>query len=681
MADTSDIELTLKDVEQVHVGDVSNAVQIHHFPPPKRVVDEAYIKSIEEYKAMYDKSIKDPDTFWAEIAENNFVWHRKWDEVSRWNLNANHGTVDIKWFLGGKTNVCFNALDRHVQQGRGNQVAFFWEGNDVGESKVVTYKQLLDEVCKLANVLRSFGVKKGDCVALYLPMIVELPIALLACARIGAVHSAVFAGFSSINLANRMLDSQCRIIITADGVLRGPKPIHLKDTVDEAIAMCAKNGLTIEKCLVYRRLGTEKLPIQWNPAIDLWWHDTVTHASTECPVCWQDSEDPLFMLYTSGSTGKPKGVIHTTGGYMVYASTTFKYVFDYHPGDIFFCTADIGWITGHSYVVYGPLCNCATSVIYEGIPVYPHAGRFWEICEKYSVTQFYTAPTAIRALMKAGNEIVRRFSRRTIRILGTVGEPINPEAWLWYHQIVGDSRCAIVDTWWQTETGGIMITPLPGCTVTKPGSATFPFFGVQPVLLDEKGNELEGAISGYLAIRASWPGSMRTIYGDHDRFESTYFRHFPGYYLTGDGCKRDSEGYYWLTGRVDDVMNVAGHRIGTAEVESALVGFGGVIEAAVVPVPHELKGEGIYVYVTLTEGVTPNDELKQQLIAQVRRVLGPIATPDVIHWAPGLPKTRSGKIMRRILRKIAEGIYDSLGDISTLADPSVIETLIQLKGK
>jgi acetyl-CoA synthetase len=568
-----------------------------------------------------------------------------------------------------------------VEAGKGDTVAFYWEGNDEGDDLVWTFSMLKTEVCKFANVLKSLGVQKGDRVALYLPMIVELPVALLACARIGAVHSVVFSGFSAEALANRLLDSKANILISADGVLRGNKPVLLKQAADEAMDLCERAGMQI-KHIVYKRLG-DKIPLHINPKRDLWYHELVEKASEDCPVEWMDSEDPLFMLYTSGSTGKPKGVLHTTGGYMVYAATTYKYIFDYHPGDIYFCTADLGWITGHSYILYGPLCNGASSVLFEGIPTWPDAGRYWAIVEKYKVTQFYTAPTAIRALMRLGEGPVKKHKRDSLRILGSVGEPINPEAWLWYHRVIGESRCAIVDTWWQTETGGIMITPLPGATPTKPGSATKPFFGVQPAVLSEIGMEQDGPCSGYLVLKRPWPGIMRTVYGDHARFEQTYFSMFPGYYLSSDGCKRDEDGYYWLTGRIDDVMNVSGHRIGTAEVESALVSHPAVAEAAVVPCPHEIKGEGIYAYVTLRENFEYSPKLRQQLLLHVRKVLGPIATPDHVHWAPGLPKTRSGKIMRRILRKITlnQTSPEDLGDISTLADPGVVEMLIELKDK
>ncbi|ELR25048.1 acetate-CoA ligase [Acanthamoeba castellanii str. Neff] len=614
--------------------------QVEIYQPPADIASRAHVKSLDEYNKLYEKSVTDPDAFWGEIAERDFYWHQKWSKVSSYNIDVKQGPVKIEWFVGAKTNICYNAVDRHVEAGKGEQVAFYWEGNDEGEDKVWTYSMLKSEVCKFANVLKSLGVKKGDRVAVYLPMIVELPVVLLACARIGAIHSVVFSGFSAEALANRLLDSEAKILISADAVLRGNKPVLLKQAADEALALCAKTGLQI-KHIVYKRLG-DRVPAHMKPERDMWYHELMAAASEDCPVEWLDAEDPLFMLYTSGSTGRPKGVLHTTGGYMVYAATTHKYIFDYHPGDVYYCTADLGWVTGHSYIMYGPLCNGAASVLFEGVPTWPDAGRFWAIVEKYKVTQFYTAPTAIRALMRLGEGPVKKYNRDSLRILGSVGEPINPEAWLWYHRVVGDSRCAIVDTWWQTETGGILITPLPGATPTKPGSATKPFFGVQPVVLDEKGQVQEGPCAGYLAISRPWPGIMRTVYGDHARFEQTY-------------------GYYWLTGRIDDVMNVSGHRLGTAEVESALVSHQAVAEAAVVPYPHDIKGEGIYAYVTLRENFDYSPKLRQELMFH----------------------TRSGKIMRRILRKITtdQTSPEHLGDISTLADPGVVEVLIDMKGK
>ena len=655
------------------------APAVEEFSAPAGFVEQAYFKSLEQYKEMYDRSIADPEGFWAEMAEE-FHWHKKWDQVRDYNFDLNQGPISIRWFIGAQTNMCYNALDRHLED-KGDQVALLWEGNEVGEDDKLTYRELHEQVCKFANVLKDRGVKKGDKVAIYMPMILALPVAMLACTRIGAVHSIVFGGFSADSLADRILDSQGTILITADGVFRGAKPIDLKKVADDAMDKCAEQGLQVKDCIVYQRLG-DKLPVKMRDGRDQWWHDLMADASPECDVEWMDAEDPLYMLYTSGSTGQPKGVLHTVGGYMVYTTLTFKYIFDYHPGDIWWCTADIGWVTGHSYIVYGPLCAGATSLMFEGIPTYPDAGRFWEVVDKHQVTQFYTAPTAIRALMSQGEQWVKKHCRKSLRLLGSVGEPINPEAWKWYYRVVGDERCPVVDTWWQTETGGILITPLPGAGAQRPGSASFPFFGVEPAILDQEGKELEGVVAGgYLVIKKPWPALMRTIYGDHERFEKTYFERFKGYYLTGDGSRRDANDYYWLTGRIDDVINISGHRIGTAEVESALVAHPIVSEAAVVGFPHEIKGQGIYAYVTLNVGEEYTDALKDELKKQVRKVIGPIATPDVIHWAPALPKTRSGKIMRRILRKIAEGETKEFGDTSTLADPAVVDTLIENKGK
>jgi len=634
----------------------------------------AWVKSLDEYRRLYDRSVKDPDGFWGDVA-GEFHWEKKWDKVLQWDFDKE---IKIEWFKGGKTNVCYNALDRNLKT-RGDRIAFYWEGNTPGEDRKITYRQLYEQVCKFANVLKSKGVKKGDRVSIYMPMILELPIALLACARIGAIHSVVFGGFSAESLADRILDSQCRILITTDGVYRGAKAVPLKANADEAMKIAANRGVTVTSCIVYKRVPDLSVPMQ--AGRDTWWHEEIAKAPAECPVEWMDAEDPLFILYTSGSTGKPKGVLHTTGGYMVYTYHSFKYIFDYHDGDIFWCTADIGWVTGHSYIVYGPLCAGATSVMFEGIPTYPDAGRFWDVVDKYQVNIFYTAPTAIRAIAAQGDEHVTKRSRKSLRLLGTVGEPINPEAWRWYYEVVGDSRCPIVDTWWQTETGGILITPLPGSHPLKPGSATLPYFGCEPIMLDEKGNELKGPGSGILAIKSPWPGIMRTVYGQHERFKEIYFTLYPGLYFTGDGCRRDEDGYYWITGRVDDVINVSGHRMGTAEVESALVSHPKVAEAAVVGFPHPIKGEGIYAYVTLNVGAEYNDALKKELVAHVRKEIGAIASPDVIHWAPGLPKTRSGKIMRRILRKIASGEFKEIGDTTTLADPAVVEKLIELKDK
>ncbi|MBU1948157.1 MAG: acetate--CoA ligase [Candidatus Eisenbacteria bacterium] len=642
------------------------------YSPKPEVSERAWIKTMDQYKKMYERSVKDPEGFWAEWAET-FHWEKKWDKVLTWDFDK---SIKIEWFKGGKTNACYNALDRNLKT-RGDRVAYYWEGNTPGEQRTVTYKELHEEVCKFANVLKSKGVKKGDRVSIYMPMVMELTVAVLACARIGAVHSVVFGGFSADSLADRILDSDCKTLLTTNAVYRGAKAVPLKSNADKAMAISAEKGCTVNACIVYNRVPDMK--VEMKKGRDYWWNEEMDKASADCPVEWMDAEDTLFILYTSGSTGKPKGVAHTVGGYMVYTAHTFKYIFDYHDDDIFWCTADIGWVTGHSYIVYGPLAMGATSVMFEGIPTYPDAGRFWDVVDKYKVTIFYTAPTAIRAIAAQGNEHVTKRSRKSLRLLGSVGEPINPEAWRWYYEVVGDSRCPIVDTWWQTETGGILITPLPGSHPLKPGSATLPYFGCQPLVLDEQGKELHGAASGILAIRAPWPGIMRTVYGDHKRFKETYFSAFPGLYFTGDGCRRDEDGYYWITGRVDDVINVSGHRMGTAEVESALVSHPKVAEAAVVGFPHNIKGEGIYAYVTLNIGVEYTDELKKELRNHVRDEIGPIASPDVIHWAPGLPKTRSGKIMRRILRKIASGDMDQIGDTSTLADPAVVDTLVANK--
>ncbi len=632
----------------------------------------AHVSSMEQYKKMYDRSIEDPDAFWGEIAEG-FFWKEKWTKVREYDFS---GDISIKYFLGGKTNIAYNAIDRHLDD-RGDETAIIWEGNEPGEDAKLTYRQLHEEVCKFSNVLKSKGVKKGDRVSIYMPMVKELAIAMLACARIGAVHSIVFGGFSPDSLADRIVDSTCEILITTDGVFRGKKAVPLKEKADIAMTLAAKKGVGIRTCIVYQRIGQDKMPIDMRADRDHWWHDVMASASPDCEPEWMDAEDPLFILYTSGSTGKPKGAVHTIGGYMVYTTTTFKYVFDYHDGDIYWCTADIGWVTGHSYIVYGPLCAGATTVMFEGIPTYPDAGRFWAVVDKYRVNQFYTAPTAIRALMRDGDEPVKKHSRKSLRLLGSVGEPINPEAWMWYHRVVGDERCPIVDTWWQTETGGILITPLPGAIPTKPGSATLPFFGVQPVLMDADGQQIDGPGAGVLCLQQPWPAIMRSVYGQHERFKEIYFSAYEGLYFTGDGCRRDEDGYYWITGRVDDVINVSGHRMGSAEVESALVAHQAVVEAAVVGFPHDIKGQGIYAYVTLLAGVAYTDELKAELIKHVRKEIGPIAAPDVIHWAPGLPKTRSGKIMRRILRKIAEGQPDQVGDTSTLADPAVVAALVE----
>ena len=641
------------------------------FSPPADASQRAHISSMDQYRAMYERSIADPDAFWAEIADE-FYWHKKWDTVREFDFSDE---ISIKFFAGARTNITYNALDRHLES-RGDQVAILWEANEPGEDSSLTYRELHAEVCKFANVLKGFGVSKGDRVSIYMPMVTELAVAMLACARIGAVHSIVFGGFSPDSIADRIVDSSCEFVVTTDGVYRGAKLLPLKVNVDRAIEIAAAQGVHVKTCIVSQRIGADKMTVDMKAGRDHWWHEVMKDASPQCDCEWMDAEDPLFILYTSGSTGKPKGVLHTTGGYMVYTATTFKYIFDYHDGDIYWCTADIGWVTGHSYIIYGPLCTGATTLMFEGIPTYPDAGRFWDVVDKFKVNQFYTAPTAIRAIMREGDEPVKSRDRSSLRLLGTVGEPINPEAWLWYHRVVGDERCPIVDTWWQTETGGILITPLPGATPLKPGSATLPFFGVKPVLLEPEGKRIDGAGSGVLCIEEPWPGMMRTLYGSHERFKETYFSSYKGLYFTGDGCRRDEDGYYWITGRVDDVINVSGHRMGSAEVESALVAHALVTEAAVVGFPHEIKGQGIYAYVTLQAGAAYTDELKTELVQQVRKEIGAIAAPDVIHWAPGLPKTRSGKIMRRILRKIAEGKPKDVGDTSTLADPSVVENLV-----
>ncbi|CAM1628560.1 acetate--CoA ligase [Bartonella apis] len=622
----------------------------------------------ETYLQWYDESIKDPDAFWSKHGRR-IDWFKPFTKVKNTSFR---GRVSIKWYEDGVTNVSYNCIDRHLKS-RGDQVAMIWEGDNPYIDKKVTYKELYENVCRFANILKKRGVKKGDRVTIYLPMILEAAYAMLACARIGAVHSVVFAGFSPEALAGRIVDCESTFIITADQGVRGGKPIPLKENVDHAIDIAARQYVLVNQVMVVRRTGGK---IGWAPGRDFWYHEEMANAKTECPPARMKAEDPLFILYTSGSTGKPKGVLHTTGGYLVYASMTHEYVFDYHVGDVYWCTADVGWVTGHSYLVYGPLCNGATTLMFEGVPNFPDQARFWEVVDKHKVNILYTAPTAIRALMGAGDEYVERSKRTSLRILGSVGEPINPEAWNWFYHKVGDDRCPIVDTWWQTETGGHMITPLPGATDLKPGSATLPFFGIKPELVDTEGEVLEGENDGNLCIIDSWPGQMRTIYGDHNRFVETYFSTYKGKYFTGDGCRRDHDGYYWITGRVDDVLNVSGHRLGTAEVESALVSDHNVSESAVVGYPHPIKGQGIYCYVTLMEGVEPSEELRQHLIKHVRNEIGPIATPDKIQFSPSLPKTRSGKIMRRILRKIAEDEFENLGDISTLAEPQVVEDLI-----
>ncbi len=634
------------------------------FPVAEAVAKSALIDKAK-YEAMYRRSVADPEGFWAEHA-GRLTWMKPFTKVKNTSFDPHH--VSIKWFEDGELNVAANCVDRHVAT-RGNQTAIIWEGDDPNEHKHISYAQLQDEVCRFANVLKAHGVKKGDRVTIYLPMIPEAAYAMLACARIGAVHSIVFGGFSPDSLAGRIEDCASTVVITADEGLRGGRKVPLKANVD--VALDKVDG--VASVIVVRRTGGA---VTMRHGRDVYYDEAAAKVSTECPAEPMNAEDPLFILYTSGSTGKPKGVLHTTGGYLVYASMTHEYVFDYHPGDIYWCTADVGWVTGHSYIVYGPLANGATTLMFEGIPTYPTPARFWETIDKHKVNIFYTAPTAIRSLMGAGEGHVKKTSRASLRVLGSVGEPINPEAWVWYYNVVGDARCPIVDTWWQTETGGILITPLPGAIALKPGSATLPFFGIQPAVVDAEGKVLEGASEGNLVITDSWPGQMRTVYGDHERFVQTYFSTYTGMYFTGDGCRRDADGYYWITGRVDDVINVSGHRMGTAEVESALVAHPKVAEAAVVGYPHDLKGQGIYAYVTLMTGVEPSEDLRKELVGWVRKEIGPIASPDLIQFAPGLPKTRSGKIMRRILRKIAEDSFEALGDTSTLADPAVVDDLI-----
>ncbi|CAA7616800.1 acetyl-CoA synthetase [Magnetospirillum sp. LM-5] len=634
------------------------------FPVPAEFAKNALINE-KTYQEWYDRSVKDPDGFWGEHGKR-IDWIKPYTKVKNVSYS---GDVSIKWFEDGTLNVAANCLDRHLEK-RGDQTAIIWEGDDPNESKHVTYRELHEQVCRLSNAMEALGVKKGDRVTIYLPMIVEAAVAMLACARVGAIHSIVFGGFSPDALAGRIQDCDSSLVITADEGLRGGRKVPLKANVDKALETC----WSVKNVIVVKRTGGN---IHMVTGRDSWYHDLTEKAAPTHKPAEMNAEDPLFILYTSGSTGKPKGVLHTTGGYLVYASMTHQYVFDYHEGDIYWCTADVGWVTGHSYIVYGPLANGAITLMFEGIPTYPDASRFWQVVDKHQVNIFYTAPTAIRSLMREGEELVKKTSRKSLRLLGSVGEPINPEAWTWYHRVVGDNRCPIVDTWWQTETGGILITPLPGATALKPGSATRPFFGVKPLMVDAEGKVLEGAVEGNLCLaEPGWPGQMRTIYGDHERFGQTYFSTYKGLYFTGDGARRDADGYYWITGRVDDVINVSGHRMGTAEVESALVAHPKVAEAAVVGYPHEIKGQGIYAYVTLIQGEEPSEDLRKELVAWVRKEIGPIASPDLIQWSPGLPKTRSGKIMRRILRKIAENDYSTLGDTSTLADPTVVDDLI-----
>ena len=641
--------------------------EIKTYPVPADIAAKAHINA-EQYAAMYQRSIDDPNGFWAEQANKFVTWSKPFDKVMDYSYNPDN--LYIKWFEGGQLNVSYNCLDRHLDS-RGDQVAIIWEADDPNVDKKITYRELHADVCKLANVLKAKGVKKGDRVCIYLPMIPEAAVAMLACTRIGAVHSIVFGGFSPDSLRDRVLDADCRVIITADESVRGGRNVPLKKNADTALNECPN----VHTLIVVQRTGGN---VAWTEGRDVWYHEAMAAADPVCAPEAMDAEDPLFILYTSGSTGKPKGALHTTGGYLVYAAATHKYVFDYQEGEIYWCTADVGWVTGHTYIVYGPLANGATSIMFEGIPNYPDMSRFWQVVDKHQVNIFYTAPTAIRSLMRAGEGPVKATSRKSLRILGSVGEPINPEAWEWYHRVVGDERCPIVDTWWQTETGGHLITPLPGATPLKPGSATRPFFGVVPALVDPaEGTPVNGAGEGALVITQPWPAQMRTVYGDHQRYIDTYFKQYPGKYFTGDGARRDEDGYYWITGRIDDVLNVSGHRLGTAEIESALVLHPQVAEAAVVGYPHDIKGQGIYAYVTPMAGVEGTDELKKELVALVRGEIGPIAIVDLIQWSPGLPKTRSGKIMRRILRKIAANEIDSLGDTSTLADPTVVNELIE----
>ena len=636
---------------------------IEVIPVPEAWSRSAYVDDTK-YLSMYQQSIEDPDGFWAEHGKR-IDWFKPFSKIREGGFD---GDAQFTWFGDGTTNACHNCVDRHLET-RGDQIAILWEGDDPADSKAITYREMHEAVSRLGNVLKERGVKKGDRVSIYMPMVPEAAYAMLACARIGAVHSVVFGGFSPDSLKDRIIDCDATCVITADEGLRGGRKVPLKKNADKALEACPG----VHTVVVIRRTGGE---VPWVDGRDVWYDEAMAATSADCACEEMSAEDPLFILYTSGSTGKPKGVLHTTGGYMVYASMTHQYVFDYKDGDIYWCTADVGWVTGHSYIVYGPLANGATTLVFEGVPNYPSTSRFWDVVDKHKVNIFYTAPTAIRALMRDGEAPVKRTSRETLRLLGTVGEPINPEAWLWYYNVVGDGRCPIVDTWWQTETGGIMITPLPGATNMKPGSATRPFFGVKPVIVDTEGNPREGATEGNLCIAHPWPGMMRTVYGDHDRFVQTYFSTYAGMYFTGDGCRRDEDGFYWITGRVDDVINVSGHRMGTAEVESALVAHDLVAEAAVVGYPHDLKGQGIYAYVTLIAGAEPTEDLRKELVNWVRKEIGPIASPDLIQWAPGLPKTRSGKIMRRILRKIAANEHDALGDTSTLADPTVVDELV-----
>eukprot|EP00051_Salpingoeca_urceolata_P029331 m.489590 g.489590 ORF g.489590 m.489590 type:complete len:673 (-) comp26904_c0_seq1:368-2386(-) len=647
--------------------------------PHAKATQNAHVSSLAEYNRMYTRSLEDPEGFWGDIAKQ-FHWESPWDEFHFKNFSKKAGKVEARWFKGGKTNICYNAVDRHVAAGLGDKVAFYFEGNDPSDKSTMTYSQLLARVQRVANTLSSLGLKKGDTVALYMPMVLDLVVAMLASARLGLVHSIVFGGFSAEALADRILDAKSRVLITADGVFRGTKLINLKAIADAACERCAQRDFEVEHVVCTRNLG-DKLgqPLSWKAPRDKWFHELEAQADIECPPVWVDAEDPLFLLYTSGSTGTPKGVLHTTGGYMVWTATTFKYSFDYHQDDVYWCTADIGWITGHSYIAYGPLLNSATSVYFEGVPTFPDAGRFWKIVEEYKVNQFYTAPTAIRALMRFGNEFPEKYDLSSLRVLGTVGEPINKEAWVWYHEVIGKKQCSIVDTWWQTETGGHMLTGLPGATPMKPGAASLPMFGIQPAVVDQQAKELDGACEGYLVFKGSWPGQFRTIFGNQERYETGYFGQFDGYYCCGDGCKRDEHGYYWITGRTDDVLNVSGHRLGTAELENALAKHTDVVEAAIVAIPHDIKGMAVHAFVIAKAGVTDSPEVQKDMKLKVRTEIGPFATPDVIQIVPGLPKTRSGKIMRRVLRKIACYEEDGLGDLSTLADPTVIDQLLETR--
>jgi len=635
------------------------------FPVTDTWKKRAYVNSMEKYREMWQRSMDDPEGFWGEIADAYVTWFKKWDKVCEydWSRSPEH-----KWFINGRLNVSYNCLDRQLEK-RGEKTAIIFEGNDPSDSRKYTYKQLHEEVCKFANVLKAKGVEKGDRVAIYLPMIPELAISMLACARIGAIHSIVFGGFSADSLRDRVQDCGAKVLISCDGTFRGAKTVPTKENADDALKECPG----VETNIVVKRANVH---VNWNDTIDTWYHEEMAKVDARCPPEEMDAEDPLFILYTSGSTGKPKGVLHTTAGYLVYVAVTYKIVFDYHEEDLFWCTADIGWVTGHSYIVYGPLCNGATTIIFEGVPTYPDPGRFWDVVDKYKVNIFYTAPTAIRAIAREGDEWVKTHDISSVRLLGSVGEPINPEAWLWYYNTVGKGRCPIVDTWWQTETGGMLITPLPGAIDLKPGSATVPFFGIEPCIVDDDGDELKGPCEGALCIKRPWPAFMKGVYGDPERFRETYFVQYPGKYFTGDGARRDEDGYYWITGRIDDVLNVSGHRMGTAEIESALVSNPKVAEAAVVGYPHEIKGTSIYAFVTLNSGVEKSDELKKELVQHVRAEIGPIATPEKIQWADGLPKTRSGKIMRRILKRIASGEIEKIGDTTTLSDPSVVEKLV-----